>query len=1126
MQKSLFGIVLYYVWEFMKLSTLVSIIICSCCTVSLAKESHAQEVLNKPVTLHLKQVSLTDALDAISRQAAVKFVYTGAHVDHASKVSLSVKSTRLKEVLPKLLQPSNLDYKVVDDMIVINPAAPVKPQAPPKFVKGKVTDRHHQPLPGVTVKVKGTNTGITTDNEGNYRLQIPDDDAVLIFSSLGFTPQTIPVNGRDVIDITLDESAKSMSEVVVVGYGTQKRSDVTGAIASVKGAETVNQPARSVADLLQARTAGVEVVKNTGDPEGSTSIYIRGATSFNNPGPLYVVDGVPQGNTGNNFNTQDIESIEVLKDASSASIYGAAAAGGVILVTTKRGAMNKRPTVAFNAYDGVTRPIFNKLLDRDDFIKARANMGQDLTGGVAPAKLPNVDWVNALYQNGVQQNYDLSVAGGNDHSKFYLSAGYSNQKGNVIENSFKKYAVRINSDHNIGKLFKVGESVLIWNTQNRPTVNGGGFPYRTRPDMAIYDSTNVTGGGWGKAPEGFGGPNYVGAELSNEYHNDNNAVEGNMYGIVNIIEGLSLKGVFGYSNINYYSSVYKGAYDFGPVRNTDPTLTKTANNAKELSTTITLNFDRTFGKHTIRALAGYEQRKGTYSNMTGTADSLALPHATNFFVTSNVNQYVTGGIGYGLLKSLFGRINYEFAQKYIAEVSLRHDGDFYRFGPRNSYGNFPSASVAWRMIEEPFIKENLTFLSDLKLRAGYGVVGNNNIPAYLFLARYYDVGGFSFANNGSKTIAYGVDILPNVDIKWETTHELNIGLDFAMMKNRLTVSADFYNKQTQGILYNLALPPSSGIVQAFTTNVGKIRNKGFEFLATWQDRAGDFQYSVSANASFNRNKVLQLDGTNNNPIFSGDNNIAPGFGIMNNQSISRSAVGRSLGEFYGYIATGIYQTDGEAAKGPTVNGQKPHAGDLIFRDLNGDGIIDDKDRDYMGNPNPKMNYGLNLNLRYKWIDVGILLQGVQGVQVFNGRQPYNQSFFGDGNTSRDIFKTSFFGDNGLTNQPRVVYKDAGGNYNVDPYTNYARISSWWVENGAYLKLQNLQIGFNLPQQWLTPVKLASARFFVMGSNLFTITGYKGLDPQVQAMNVISRGIDGPSYYPQNRLYAIGLNVTY
>ncbi len=1082
------------------------------------------------ISLQKTSATLLEALDDIRGQSGYNIFYDAELIKNAKPVTVNVHNSSIEDALRQCFTGQPFNYRIKQHTIVITPKKADGDTRIATFrVTGRVVDEQKKPLTGVAVQVKNSQIGTLTDSTGSYAINIPDRGNYLIFSFVGFVPQEIAAE-RPEINITLVLRPSKLDEIVVVGYGAQRKSDVTGAISIVSGSQTVNQPARDVATLLQGRAAGVEVISNTGNPQGSTSIYIRGASSLNNPTPLYVVDGVPQGNTSYTFNTQDIASIEVLKDASASSIYGAAAAGGVVLITTKRGAKNRKPVITFNGYTGVTKPVINKLLNRDQYVTAKANIGSDITNGNPVSKLPNTNWLGAYYKNGSIQNYDLSMGGGSENSNYYVSGNYSYQTGNVIENYFKKFAVRINSDHNLGKIFKIGESVLIWNTFDRPTVSGGIFPYRSRPDMLIYDSTNVAGGGWGKAPAGFGGPNYVGLERSTRYNNDNSGVEGNIYAQLQVVRGLDARVVLGYNNISFNSTQYTGAYDFGPVKNTDPTLYKATNNTKNISLSYTLNYNWTLQKHSVRALAGFEQRVVKSSSLNGTADSLALPNATSFFVTSNANQYVGGGLDYGLIKSWFGRLNYVYDNKYIAEVSVRRDGDFYHFGPKNQYGTFPAASAAWRIGEESFIKDNLRFINDLKLRGSYGVIGNNNIPPYLFLSTFSGGGvntGYSFSNDGSKSLSFGINRLPNAGIKWESTHETDIGIDLVMLRSSLTISADYYNKFTDGVLYNVSLPASSGIASSFVANIGKIRNRGFELLVNYKNNIGDLQYDVTVTGAFNRNRIMQLAATGNSPVYAGDNNLNSGgtYGISASQSISRSQVGGSLGEFYGLLATGVYKTDAEAANGPTINGVKPRAGDLIFKDLDHNGVIDNNDYTSTGNPNPRFNYGITLNLRYKWIDVAALFQGVSGVEIYNGRQPYNQYLFSDGNTTADIFSTSFFGANGVTGQPRVVVKDNAGNYAQDPYGNYSHVSSWWVQNGAYLKLQNLQIGFNFPKTWLSLIKASSARLFIMSSNLFTITKYKGLDPQVQALDVKYRGIDRPADYPHNRMYAIGLNCS-
>lgn len=1079
---------------------------------------------SQTITLRQNKISIEKALGSIEKQSGYYFLYDKNDIPYREKINVNLNKASIEEALSQCFKNLPLSYKIIRQTIVLKRNESIENQikALAITVTGKVTDENGGPLPGVSVRVKGTTVGAVTDDKGNYTINSPDENSTLVFTFIGFTSQEIAVSGQSVINVVLAEKASELDEVVVVGFGTQRRSDLTGAVGSVKGDDIKNQPARSVAEAVQGRVAGVEVVKGSGQPGSGSNIQIRGVSSLNNPNPIYIIDGV-RGSSGNNFNIQDIESIDIMKDASAASIYGASAAGGVIIITTKRGAKDGSINVNLNTYAGLRTPILDNLLGRDQFIEARSGILQDATNGQDAASLPDTDWPGALYSDGVEQNYNLSVSGGNSKASFFLSSGYVQEKGTYIDSDFKRYNLRINSDYNIGSRIKIGESIFVNKTRNNPTNSSGAFPYRSVPTMLIYDETNPVGG-FGRAPAGFNGANYVGLELSNNIRNDVFGVEGNIYGELEILKGLSLRATFGYNFSNNLNNNYLGEYDFGPVNNSQASLNKSSNNTQLINTNYIATYGANAGKHNFKLLGGFEQLSTSFDNIGGSSFNLALSPTQNFFVTDVENQRVTGGFDENLLvKSFFGRLNYDFAGKYLLTGSIRRDANFKRFGQANQSGVFPSGSAAWRISEEGFFKNKVPFISDLKVRGSYGSLGNDQIADYVFLSRFLEVGANSFGSEG-RDIGFGLTGLANTDIQWETIKESNFGLDAAFLDGKINFSADYYIKNTDGMIYNLPLPISTGLPQPFTANIGKVRNKGLELLADYNNKVNDFNYGISANATFNRNEVISLDGNRNNPVNAGNTDISGGFGIMSGQNISRTEVGRSFGEFFGYAADGIFQSDAEAQAHPQFVGRQSREGDLRYRDVNGDGILDNADRTFIGNPNPDFIFGINLNMAYKGFDVSMLFNGVMGVDLFNGVAPYNSTLFSDGNTTADIFGTSFFNGSGLTDRPRIGYVD-NNNFRNDPNGNYRQVSSYWVENGSYLKLKNFQIGYNIPQQWLKKYNIGNIRAYFMGNNLFALTGYSGRDPEL-AGDVTSRGIDRPTVYPQNRLYSFGLDVNF
>ncbi len=995
-------------------------------------------------------------------------------------------------------------------------------------ISGKVTDENNQTLPGVNIVEKGTTNGTVSDVNGEFKLNVSNPSAILIFSFIGYLKEEVAVNNSETLSIQLFPDLQTLSEVVVVGYGVQKRADLTGSIASVKGTEINNLPTRSVAESLQGRVAGVEVVKNDGSPGAQSTIRIRGVSSLNNPNPIYIIDGV-RSSSGASFNMQDIETIDVLKDASAASIYGASAAGGVIIITTKKGKSGTMK-VNFNAYTGISKPILNDLLNRDNFVIAKAATLKDVTNGSPIETLPDTDWVDELYQNGMENNYNLSISGGSEKSSFYLSAGYVNEKGTFIDTDFKRYSVRINSDHKLGNRIRIGEFLLINKTYSNYGASNGDFPFRSIPTMAVYDPTNPIGG-FGKAPAGFGGTNRVGTELSSDLNEEGFGIEGNVFGELEIIDGLIFKSTFGYNFGSSTDTKYRGAYDFGPVNNFFPTLEKSISNGEFFTANATLTYSKMIGKHNLQATAGYERLQGIGSDLRGSSSNLALAPTKNFFVTDVTGQRVYGGYDdNSLIKSFFGRLNYDFNGKYLFTASVRRDANYLKFGPGNQAGVFPAFSVGWKLSEEKFVQNALPGFDLIKLRGSYGTLGNDQIAGYLFLSRFSEVGQNSFGG-GVRSVGFGTSGLSNPSIQWESINETNVALDLSLLKSKLTLTFEYYIKDTDGMIYDIPLPPSAGVGESITANVGTVSNKGFEWNASYADQIGEFNFSASVTGALNKNKVISLDGVSNNPINDGSNDISGGFGVMTGQNINRTIVGRSFGEFYGYVADGIFSTDDEALAHPQFDGVQSRAGDLRFKDVDNNGVLDDEDKQFIGNPNPKVSYGINLSVSWKGLDASILFNGLAGVDIFNGVAPYKSYFLGDGNTSAEIFKTSYFNGNGLTDRPAVGQFE-NGNFINDPNGNYTRVSSYWVEKGDYLKLKNIQVGYLLPTKWVKTINLSSFRIYAMANNVFAFTNYTGLDPEIgfnsdpEDRGVTNRGIDTPTLYPRNRLYTIGIDINF
>lgn len=823
----------------------------------------------------------------------------------------------------------------------------------------------------------------------------------------------------------------------------------------------------------------------------------------------------------------DVENIEILKDASSAAIYGVEAAGGVILVTTKKGKASEKMHVDFNAYYG-SRSAVNlpSLLNSSDYIKARKIMGVEYDSW--NKSQVDTDWIDEIYSPATEQKYDLSLSGGNDKSTYYISSGYLKEDGIRRNNWFERYSLRMNSDHKLSDRLSVGQYLYINKTKNRP--GNDGLPYRSIPLMGIYDAARV--GGWAAVPDGFQGTNWVGAAENHIYNNNIWGVEGNFYADWKILKGLNLRLAAGGYMGGEDNSQFNLLYDFGILKNDIRKLEKKLSRSETINGNAVLTYSRSFGKHDIKAMAGWEAIKSSYSDVSASTEGFPVEYAPSFATSTqaSTNRTADGNYGKGSQLAQFGRLNYSYAGKYLLQGTIRRDGTN-KFIGKNRYGIFPSVSGAWKISEESFLKDRWRWLNSLKLRAGWGVLGSiGSVGDFIYQSAYKSANVHSFDGMNAVT-GWGLAKFANADIRWEKVTTKNLGFDFGVFRNRLTFVFDLYDKQTTDMIYTVSLPPSSGVgwfngpTYGATINIGKISNRGFEFETNWNDKIGKFSYSVGANASFNKNKVIQI-GEEGALIYEGG-------ATWLNSSICRTEDGYAMGQFYGYRTDGIFKTDAEAAQSAQPDAK---SGDLKYLDMNGmdaagqltgkpDGKIDDADKSYLGNPWPKCYYGINIELAYKGFDFKAYFQGQGGIDLFNATKGIRQSFYADWNTTSEIFNTSKFGNSNITNLPSVYQTSTTGEILRDPNGNYKNVSSFFVENGSYLKLKDLQLGYNLPEIVSKKIGLSSTRIFMEASNLLTITKYSGLDPELGG-GVKGRGIETEGVYPQTRLISLGVNLKF
>ncbi|MGC9343459.1 MAG: SusC/RagA family TonB-linked outer membrane protein, partial [Bacteroidales bacterium] len=974
--------------------------------------------------------------------------------------------------------------------------------------------------------------------------------------------------------IILEEDVQSLDEVVVVGYGTQKRSELTGSISSVKAEDIKDFSSKSLAESLSGMAAGVMVTKSEGTPGSEADIIIRGAGSLNGMAPLYVVDGVPQ-EAGFKFNMRNVESVEILKDAGSAAIYGSRAAGGVILITTIRGKEGEKPVISANARYGVRNITTDiELLNTEEWIRARDAFGTgstlDVLGAESIDDLPDTDWMDVMFGTGIEQEYNLSVSSNKDNTSFFLSAGYLGEKGVYLDTRADRFSFRNNIEHKFNKYITIGESIYGSSVKTNPATSSSIYnhtiPFRTVPVSPVYDED----GNFAKTNDKAGsGPNFAGLEDAFHVFNDNNyTLNAQAYMNVSFFEGLDLKITGAGEFIGYSKNTFTEFRDFGPVQVSPQRLNSYSGTMQNLMFNSVLTYNTEINNHSLRLMAGTEFWKRDGYNLGVTTYDFSIPVAQSIALGSaGPTKDAWDNIPIERRGSYFGRINYSYLGKYLLTANFRADASD-RFIGDNRWGYFPSVNAGWRISEEEFMNPlTETWLSDAKIRASWGILGNDvSVPQFMYQSTWSGTGiSHSFDGTSTQQAGYWLAVFGNANLKWEEITQVDVGLDLYFLRNRLSFSYDYYNRQTRDMLYRGDLPLSAGMSYYFSSddpantvpvyfNAGLVENQGHEFTIGWKNKKRDFFYSINANASFNSNLVKQIgDEPGATPIDEGLNNTW--------NLLTCTQDGNPMSMFYGYEVLGIFQNqeqvdqynqaaleawreqnpdhtsfDPETGQPLNLDGlpigiyyQKSQTGvgDLIYDD-NGEGRVTPLSRKFIGNPWPKMFLGVNINMEYKGFDLSAVIQGAFGFDIMNLVKPYTQMFSSD-NTTAEVFNTSGFGlDNDkVTDLPRVGYIDENGSFIGDGAANknYSTVSSYMVERGDYLKLKNLSIGYNLPVNISQKAGIQNVRLYTSIQNVFTITGYTGIDPEIGG-GVLMRGIDHQNRYLPSRLISFGIDLTF
>lgn len=989
-----------------------------------------------------------------------------------------------------------------------------------KTVTGKVTDeKDGTPLAGVSVTVKGTNTGTTTIADGTFKLSVPSNARVLVFSFINFASQEVNIGDGNAIMVKLTTEEKSLAEVVVVGYGTVRKKELTASVSTIKGNDLQNRPIQGPDQALRGQAAGVTVTQSSGTPGSSMNVNIRGTGSINaSSQPLYVIDGIPL-NTGSysqigvggqtinslaDVNPSEIESYEILKDAAATAIYGSRAANGVVLITTKRGA-NKKTKINFNSYYGLAKvykvieplsgPEFIDLLQEGVRNRFGATIIPSQLGLVgydnAPSSYPTNNWFNSIFQTAPVQSYDLSAQGGNEKTKFYVSGTYFDQEGIVIESRFRRYNFRVNLDHNVNSKLKLTSGISLSRSNSD----------RIRNDNNIYGvvSTALLLGSYFPVynPDGTYGrdPN---ASIENpvanakEVKNDigNNRVLANVAAEYQILPGLSFKTQFGLDYLNIREQYFiPNTHLQGRGVNGDGT--ETYSQEINLINENILKYNRSFGKHDIgfTGVASYQESK--YDALFLQAQNFPGNEITRLSAGSVRVAASSTGSSWGLI-GYIGRINYGYDGKYLLSASIRRDG-VSRFGSAKRWGTFPAVSAAWRISEEKFMDGLSNVISDLKIRGSYGKSGNAGIGDFASLPL---VGaGFNFTQSaGLAPIQLG-----NPNLGWEQAEQTDIALEVGLLKDRVNLVAEYYVKNTKDLLLARPLVGSSGFTTVFE-NIGQLQNKGFELsINTVNIQKRDFKWSTSLNITFPQNKIVKLAGTP----------FASGFASWVEE-------GKDLGSFRGYVVKGIFQTAAEIAAAP-VHSAATRPGDIQFEDLNGDGRITGDDQQIIGSAVPDYFGGFTNIISYKGFELNVFVQFVQGNEVYNNTRAFSEgmnSIFGQSKATLNRWtptKTS-------TTMPRAVFGDPNNN---------RRTSTRWLEDGSFVRLKNVALSYSLPSAVLEKIHLSNLRLFVQAENLKTWTKYSGFDPEVSTFSVTNTA-PGTDFltFPQARTISFGVNLSF
>ncbi|MEZ5105618.1 MAG: TonB-dependent receptor [Draconibacterium sp.] len=1107
--------------------------------------AHSSSWGQNSLNLNVRNISMQDLFNKIENETGYRFFYNNDEVDVTYIVTLNVSGRTVTEILDQIFGDLPYSYRELENKLILIEAkkgklTKVKEQVIPKRkIFGRVIDDKGKPVPGVSIAVKGTVIGTVAGTKGEYDLELPANARYLVFSFVGMRTQEIPLTEKEIYNITLREEAIGLNEIVVIGYGTVKKSDLTGSVAVVSAEELNRVPSSNFSNALQGRASGV-IVSQSGTPGGTAQIRVRGIGSINqSPNPIYVIDGVITGSLGS-VNPTDIETIQVLKDASASAIYGADGANGVIIITTKRGEKGK-PKVSLSSFLTMNRvPKQFDVMDANEYADFYSTLLTE-SGISVPVSYTDgfrqlyygsgweqgTQWQDEINRTALGQNHNLRVSGGGESSNYSISLNYFSEEGILLASSSDRYSMRANSDFDLGKYIKIGETLSVARFETQTPSTWEGNPWQVSliatPLMRMYNENNKGGFEGPQIPYEYetGGiteivsntgyndkPNPRGPMEMGNYMSYNTNVLASIYFELKPVSWLRLKTTPS-AEVNFSRTKnWLPAFDMGVRSNAQAQLDENYYEGVLLSLENQLSFMKDIGDHTLSGTVVQHVRKSDGNSVEVTAQGFPYEQLNVISQSYEDGRQVKGYYSPFASESYLGRLIYDYGDKYLLTASIRYDGNS-RFGPANRWGSFPSLSAAWK-VNEDFL-QGLEELNLLKFRFGWGMTGNSNIGSFQYQSVIDNFDQFSPVFGADQKLVPALNVVHsfgNPSIKWEAAEMLNFGADINLFNNKVQLSAEYYIKNQDDLLVKIPVSSAFGRVSGAGdpwVNLGEIQNKGFEFNGTYSQAEGDFRYNISANFTTVKNRVKYIPGD----ILSGNN---------------LTTLSHTIGSFYGYIAEGIlmptdFDLEGNYLHAMPATG-KPSEGDLMFKDLNRDGTINDLDRTIIGKSVPDFIYSLNLEGFYRNFDVSVFFYGMQNYDVYNHLRASVEGF-----SSQDMGhnKLVSYADNYYRpERPSTKYIRA----DMNNTNQNDRASTWFLEDGSFLRLKDLQVGYSLPEYINSYLGLSRARFYVSATNLWTMTKYTGRDPESPTIgSPLTPGNDNGSY-PVPRSFTVGVQVDF